>query len=67
MRKVFAIISSIITIFAIKEGYHIFTSSDKDIISQRPILIVIALSIIIPLIVLSLWLWKPKNNNPEES
>jgi hypothetical protein len=63
MRRALAIITSIITLFAIKEGFHIFSSTDKDIVNQRSILIVIALSIIIPLVLLSLWLWSPKRNN----
>lgn len=67
MRKVLAIITSIITLFAIKEAYYIFTSTEKDIVNQRPILIVIALSITIPLFVLSLWLWKPKNKQVDNS
>jgi hypothetical protein len=65
MRKVLAIITTIITLFAIKEGFNIFITADKDIVNQRSILIVIALSIIIPLVLLSIWLWKPKSNRPE--
>lgn len=60
MRKVLAFITSVVTLFAIKEGYHIFTSTEKDIAGQKPILMVIAFSIIIPLILLSIWLWRPK-------
>lgn len=60
MRKVLAVIATIVTIFAFKEGYAVFTSTEKDIIGQKPILIVISLSIIIPLILLSVWLWRPK-------
>ena len=62
MKKVLAVIVTIITIFITKEAYHIFASTEKDIIAQKPILIVIAISIIIPLILLSLWLWRPKTN-----
>lgn len=65
MRKILAVIVTIVTIFAIKEGYTIFASTEKDIIGQKPILIVISLSIIIPLILLSIWLWRPKNQNIE--
>ena len=62
MRKVFAFITTMVVAIAMKEAYHIFTSTEKDIIAQKPILIVIAISIIIPLILLSLWLWRPKRN-----
>lgn len=63
MRKILAIICTLITLYAVKETFIIFTSKDADIIAQRPILIVIALSICLPLIVLSIWLWRPKNKN----
>lgn len=65
MRKILAILCTLITIYALKETFVIFTSNDAAIITQRPILIVIALSITIPLALLSLWLWKPKNNKIE--
>ncbi len=60
MRKVLAFITLAITLFAIREGYFIITSTDKAIAGQKAIWIVIALSIIIPLILLTLWLFKPK-------
>ena len=60
MKKVLAVIVTIITIFVIKEGYHIFTSTEKDIAGQKPIFMVIAVSLIVPLVLLSLWLWRPK-------
>lgn len=65
MRKVFAVICTIITLFAIKEAVYVFTSTEPDMLKQKPIMIVIALSICIPLVILSLWLWSPrkKNNN----
>lgn len=65
MRRIFAIVSSILTLYAIKEGFTIYFSTDKDVIGQKPILLVIALSIIIPLLILSLWLWKPKSQKQE--
>lgn len=65
MRKILAIVCTLITIYALKETFVIFTSNDAAITTQRPILIVIALSITIPLALLSLWLWKPKNNKIE--
>ncbi|RYG07636.1 MAG: hypothetical protein EOO07_27040 [Chitinophagaceae bacterium] len=63
MRKIFAILCSLLTIYAIKETVVIFISDNAEVIAKRPILIVIALSITIPLAFLSLWLWKPKSNN----
>ncbi|WP_316805560.1 hypothetical protein [Pedobacter nototheniae] len=67
MRKVFAVICTIITIFALKETVYVFTSTEPDMVKQKAIMIVIALSICIPLIILSLWLWKPRNKNQEEN
>lgn len=66
MRRIFAIVSSIITLYAIKEGFTIYFSTEKDVVGQKPILLVIALSIIIPLVLLSLWLWKPKSQKEAE-
>ncbi|RZL36799.1 MAG: hypothetical protein EOO96_06260 [Pedobacter sp.] len=63
MRKIFAILCSLLTIYAVKETVVIFISDNAEVIAKRPILIVIALSITLPLAFLSLWLWKPKNNN----
>ncbi|MES2448184.1 MAG: hypothetical protein V4546_13440 [Bacteroidota bacterium] len=60
MRKILAIICTLITLYALKETFIIFTSNDTEIIKQRPILIIISLSISLPLALLSLWLWKPK-------
>lgn len=60
MRKVLAIISTIITLLAIKEIYHIFTTTDPEIIKQKGQLILASFSIVIPLLILTLWLWRPK-------
>ncbi|WP_316768565.1 hypothetical protein [Pedobacter frigiditerrae] len=62
IRKVLAVILTIFTLYAIKETVVIFTSSDVEIASHRKQLILIALSITVPLVVLSLWLWRPKQN-----
>jgi len=59
MRKLFAVLSTIITLFAIKETVYVFTSTDADMVKQKAIMTVIALSITIPLIILTLWLWSP--------
>ena len=66
MRKVFAVICTIITLFAIKEAVYVFTSTEADMVKQKPILIVIALSICIPLTVLSLWLWSPRKKKIDQ-
>jgi len=66
MRKLLAVICTIITLFAIKEAVYVFISQEADMVKQRPILIVISLSICIPLIVLSLWLWKPRIKNNDQ-
>jgi hypothetical protein len=60
MRKILAIICTLITLYALKETFIIFTSNEVEIVKQRPILIIISLSISLPLALLSLWLWKPK-------
>lgn len=60
MRKVFAIIFTIATFFAIKETIFIFTSSDADIIAKHTQLKLASLSIAIPLVIISFLLWRPK-------
>jgi len=67
MRKVFAVLCSLLTIGVLIETIKISTSTAKDIAGQKPILIVIALSFLIPLLVLCFWLWKPGNNQNNES
>lgn len=63
MRKILAILCTLITLYALKETFYIFTSNDIEIVKQRPILIIISLSISLPLALLSLWLWKPKRTD----
>lgn len=65
MRKILAVICSLATLYAIKETFLIFTSDNSDVTAQRPILIVIGLSICLPLTLLSIWLWRPKKKNIE--
>lgn len=60
MRKVLAIISTLITLLALKETYYIFTTTDPEIIKQKGQLILVSFSIVIPLLILTLWLWRPK-------
>ena len=66
MRKVFAVICTLITLFVLKETINIFITNEADIVKQRSIFIVIALSISIPMVILTLWLWKPKNNQEQD-
>ena len=66
MRKVFAIITTVLTFLALKEGFTLLMSEDQSIAGQKPILIVIAISIILPLLFLSFWLWSPKNKKSEK-
>lgn len=67
MRKIFAIITTILTFLALKKGFTLMMSTDKDIAGQKPILIVIAISIILPLLFLSFWLWKPKKDSSDKN
>ena len=60
MRKVLAIISTLVTLFVLKETYYIFTTTDTEILKQRGQLILASVSIVIPLLILTLWLWRPK-------
>jgi len=66
MRKIFAVICTIITLFVLWESVNIFITDEVEIVKQRSIFIVIALSIAIPLIILTLWLWKPRNNQNQQ-
>ena len=36
MRKLFAVLSTIITLFAIKETVYVFTSNEADMVSKKP-------------------------------
>lgn len=60
MRKVFAVLATLITLYVLKETYYIFTTADAEIVKRKSQLILVSLSILIPLIILSLWLWRPK-------
>jgi len=66
MRKVFAVICTLITLFVLKETINIFITDETDIVKQRSIFIVISLSISIPMVILTFWLWKPKNNQKQD-
>jgi len=60
MRKVFAVLATLITLYVLKETYYIFTTTDAEIVKRKSQLILVSLSILVPLIILSLWLWRPK-------
>lgn len=60
LRKIIAILVTLITLWAIKETIVIFTSTDADIVAKRDQLKLASLSITIPLIIISLLLWRPK-------
>lgn len=65
MRKIFAILSTIVTIFAIKEIIFISNTMNVDFAGQRNRLLLVALTITIPLIILTLWLWISKRKTEE--
>ena len=60
LRKIIAVLVTLITIWAIKETFFIFTTSQTDIAAGRHWLILASLSITVPLIIACFWLWKPK-------
>lgn len=60
MRKILAIIVTVLTIFAVKESIYIFTSTAPDILRNKIQLSIVAVSITFPLLLLTLWLWSGK-------
>ncbi|MEJ5994232.1 hypothetical protein WG904_07330 [Pedobacter sp. Du54] len=60
MRRFLAILLTIITIFAIKETYYIFSSTDPELVRKKAQLSMVAITITLPLILLTLWLWSGK-------
>ncbi len=65
MRRFLAILLTIITLFAIKEAFYIFTTTDQDIVSKKTQFSIVAISITIPLILFTLWLWTSKRKEQE--
>lgn len=63
MRKILAILFTLITIFAIKETFYIFTTTDQEIITKKVQFSIVALSITLPLALFTLWLWRGKRKN----
>lgn len=59
-RRIFAVIVTVITLWLIKETIYIFNSTDADIAAKRDQLKIACISLAIPLVLLSFWLWRPK-------
>ncbi len=59
LRKIIALLLTIVAVWAIKETIFIFTTSDADIVAKSGQLKLASLSITIPLVIASLWLWRP--------
>ena len=57
MRKIFALLSTLVCIFAIKEAIYIFTTSDPEVFQRKAQFSIVAISIVLPLMLLTLWLW----------
>lgn len=62
MRRFLAILLTIITILAIKEAFYIFTTTDTEIVKKQTQYNILSLSIVLPLVLLTLWLWSGKKN-----
>lgn len=59
-RKFFAILATIVTLWVIKETYYIFTTNDIEIAANRAQLKIVCISVVLPLMLLTFWLWRPK-------
>jgi len=66
MRKILAVIFTIISLFAIRETFIIFTSSAPDLVKHRDQLILVSISLTVPLVFFTLWLWKPRYKQIDE-
>lgn len=62
MRRFFAILFTVLTILAIKESIYIFNSNDQDITNKKAQLSIVAISVTLPLVLFTLWLWSGKRN-----
>ncbi|MDQ8006666.1 MAG: hypothetical protein REI64_17815 [Pedobacter sp.] len=60
LRKIIAAIVTMITLWLIKETIFIFTTPQADIAKNRDFLKLASLSIVIPLLIVNFWLWRPK-------
>jgi hypothetical protein len=61
MRKILAVICTLLALLAIKESAYLLTTSDAEILAKKTQLSIAAISITLPLIILSLWLWRPRD------
>lgn len=66
MRKIIAIASSIITILLFKELVYIHLSSDPELIQKRTQYTLVVVSLALPMLLLSFWLWRGKRNKPND-
>lgn len=62
MRKGLAIVFTIITILALKETIYIFSSTEPDIARKKIQFGIVAISITLPLMIFTLWLWRGKRS-----
>lgn len=60
MRKVLAILFTIISLFALKETFYIFNTAEAEIVAHHKQFKIVALSVLIPLTLFTLWLWSGK-------
>lgn len=61
MRKILAVIFTLLALLAIKESAYLLTTGDAEILAKKTQLSIAAISITLPLIILSLWLWRPRD------
>lgn len=64
IRKILAVLVTLLALYCIKETVYIFLSKEAEVLSHKRQLLVIAFSITFPIVLIALWLWKPKG--PEE-
>ncbi len=67
MRRFLAILLTLITILAIKEAFYIFTTTDAEIVKKQTQYSLVSLSIVLPLVLLTIWLWRGKKSKNHES
>jgi phosphate starvation-inducible membrane PsiE len=65
MRKILAILFTLVSIFAIKETFYIFTTTDAEVVHKKVQFGIVAISITLPLLLLTLWLWNGKRKEQE--
>jgi hypothetical protein len=65
MRRIFAILLTFLTLFAIKESFYIFTTTDPEIVNKKAQFGIVAISITLPLLLFTLWLWSGKRKQQQ--